>query len=67
MCKSSQLEQAANAQRSTPDRMADAISRFVGSMGFVYIHVVWFGVWIVLGTLPFIRPIGKSTRFRSHS
>jgi hypothetical protein len=27
-----QLEQAANAQRSTTDRMADAISRFVGPM-----------------------------------
>jgi uncharacterized membrane protein len=37
-----QLEDAANAQRTRTDRIADAISRFVGSMGFVYIHVIWF-------------------------
>ncbi|MFO0746657.1 MAG: DUF1003 domain-containing protein [Myxococcota bacterium] len=28
------------------DRVADAITRFSGSMAFVYVHVVWFGVWI---------------------
>ena len=27
-------------------RIADAITQFVGSMAYVYIHVVWFGVWI---------------------
>src|SRR5436853_7479590 len=47
-----QLEQVANAQRSRADKIADAISRFVGSMTFVYLHVAWFGVWIALGTLP---------------
>jgi len=49
-----QLEKAADAERSLTDRMADAISRFVGSMRFVYIHVVWFAAWIALSTLPFI-------------
>src|SRR5258707_15718785 len=29
------------------DRIADAITRFAGSMGFVYIHIIWFAVWIV--------------------
>jgi uncharacterized membrane protein len=35
-------------------RIADAITRFSGSMAFVWLHVVWFGVWIVLngGWLP---------------
>jgi uncharacterized membrane protein len=28
-------------------RMADAITRFTGSMAFVYIHGVLFGAWIV--------------------
>ena len=28
--------------------MADAITRFAGSMSFVYLHVGWFAVWIVL-------------------
>src|SRR3954463_6598930 len=49
-----ELEKAADAERSLTDRMADAISRFVGSMRFVYIHVIWFAAWIALSTLPFI-------------
>ncbi len=28
------------------DRIADAITRFSGSMPFVFLHVVWFGAWI---------------------
>jgi uncharacterized membrane protein len=28
------------------DRIADAITTFSGSMPFIYIHVVWFALWI---------------------
>jgi uncharacterized membrane protein len=35
-------ERGANVQ----NRVADAITRFAGSMVFVYVHVVWFAVWI---------------------
>jgi uncharacterized membrane protein len=49
-----QLEKSAEAERSLTDRLADSISRFVGSMAFVYIHVAWFGIWIAVFTLPFI-------------
>ena len=35
---------AANAQL----RVADAITRFAGSMPFVYIHAVVFGVWMLV-------------------
>ena len=45
-----QLEEAASARRSRADRIADYISRFVGSMSFVYIHVAWFAVWILCNT-----------------
>jgi uncharacterized membrane protein len=31
------------------NRIADAITTFAGSMPFVYVHVVWFTVWIALG------------------
>jgi uncharacterized membrane protein len=31
------------------NRVADAITRFAGSMPFVYIHVIWFTAWIALG------------------
>jgi uncharacterized membrane protein len=30
-------------------RIADRITQFAGSMLFVYVHVVWFAVWIGLG------------------
>jgi uncharacterized membrane protein len=32
-------------QATLQHRIADAVSRFAGSMAFVYIHVVVFGVW----------------------
>jgi uncharacterized membrane protein len=35
--------------QSLQDRVADKITAFSGSMTFVYIHVVWFGLWIGLG------------------
>jgi uncharacterized membrane protein len=31
------------------NRVADQITRFAGSMRFVYIHAIWFSLWIVLG------------------
>ena len=31
------------------NRAADQITRFAGSMKFVYIHAVWFSLWIGLG------------------
>jgi uncharacterized membrane protein len=46
-----ELERTANAKRTRADRIADAISNFVGSMLFVYLHVIWFAVWIILNTI----------------
>jgi uncharacterized membrane protein len=28
------------------DRIADRITQFAGSMPFVYVHIVWFALWI---------------------
>jgi len=36
-----------NAKKSTEERIADKITRFTGSMLFVYLHLLIFGVWIV--------------------
>jgi uncharacterized membrane protein len=36
------------AVKRAQDRAADAITSFAGSLQFVYIHSVWFGIWIVL-------------------
>jgi uncharacterized membrane protein len=40
---------AANA-RTLQARIADIITSFSGRMIFAYVHVVWFGVWILLNT-----------------
>jgi uncharacterized membrane protein len=29
-------------------RIADAITAFAGSMAFVYVHVVWFTLWVTI-------------------
>jgi uncharacterized membrane protein len=31
------------------NRIADRITDFAGSMRFVYLHILWFGLWIGLG------------------
>jgi uncharacterized membrane protein len=36
--------------RSRQDRLADAMTSVSGRIVFVYIHAVWFGLWIVLNT-----------------
>src|SRR3954466_16366938 len=49
-------EQAAMA-RGVQDHLADLITTFSGRVAFVYLHVAWFGVWILLNTGRFgIRP-----------
>jgi uncharacterized membrane protein len=29
-------------------RIADAITAFAGSMAFVYVHIVWFALWVTI-------------------
>ena len=47
-----QLEATKAAERSPADRIADAITHFCGSMAFVYVHVGWFGGWMLWHLLP---------------
>ena len=44
------LRTKAARERSLQDRIADAITSFSGRMLFAYVHVVWFGIWILLNT-----------------
>lgn len=43
---------------SAQERAAAAISRFAGSMLFVYLHIVFFGIWIIanVGWIPGVSP-----------
>jgi uncharacterized membrane protein len=53
--------QQEDERKSTQDRVADRITRFTGSMRFVYLHLALFGAWIVinLGVTP-IPPFDES-------
>src|SRR3954471_1642103 len=43
------LEHTEDRARDAQNRIADAITRFSGSMTFVYLHVIWFACWIGFG------------------
>src|SRR5215470_3724445 len=43
------VEDARRRAESFENRVADRITAFSGSMRFVYLHALWFGLWIGLG------------------
>ena len=45
-----QLRTKAARERGLQGRLADAITSFSGRMIFAYVHIVWFGIWILLNT-----------------
>jgi uncharacterized membrane protein len=53
----SKLETAAREQRTSGDRIADKIAQFCGSMTFVWVHIVWFGLWVGYNLLPGVKHI----------
>jgi uncharacterized membrane protein len=53
------LEHTKERQGSLQNRVADGITRFAGSMAFVYLHVIWFVLWILLRVEKF--PFGLLT------
>jgi len=40
------IKHADQRRQSLENRVADQITRFAGSMQFVYLHVIWFAAWI---------------------
>lgn len=44
------LRVKAQNRRSLQNVIADAITAFSGRMMFVYVHILWFAVWIILNT-----------------
>ena len=41
------LKHADQRRQHLENRIADQITRFAGSMLFVYLHIIWFAVWIL--------------------
>lgn len=52
-------EQLIRQLNSAEGKFAELISRWAGSISFVYIHVMWFGLWIIAnhGALKPIIPV----------
>lgn len=51
------LEQAYLRRRTLADRLADAIAAFTGTLWYVLLHIVWFGLWALVNRGVFgIRP-----------
>jgi uncharacterized membrane protein len=44
------LRMQADRDRGIQDRIADLITDFSGQLVFVYVHIIWFGGWILLNT-----------------
>ncbi len=44
------LRLKATRERTLQDRIADAITSFSGRMLFVYVHIAWFIIWLILNT-----------------
>ena len=44
------LRLQASRARGLQVRLADAITKFSGRLVFVYVHIVWFGLWILFNT-----------------
>lgn len=51
------LEKEAREQRTPTDRLAEKIAHFCGSMTFVWVHVIWFGGWILFNVIPGLRHV----------
>jgi uncharacterized membrane protein len=43
-----QLEESARQERTTSDRVVDAITEFCGTIAFVWLHIIWFTAWVGL-------------------
>jgi uncharacterized membrane protein len=51
-----EIEKEQKAKQTPGERISNAIAAFAGSMIFVYIHVIWFGAWILANTIFLRKP-----------
>ncbi|HEX5605361.1 MAG TPA: DUF1003 domain-containing protein [Candidatus Binatia bacterium] len=53
----SQLEQAALRSRSVAERVSDVLTKAVGSLSSIVLHLTWFTLWILIntGVLPIVQ------------
>jgi uncharacterized membrane protein len=56
----SRIHESVEKSRTWSDILADAIANFCGSMVFVWVHMVWFGSWLLLNAS---SPVPRSFRW----
>lgn len=45
-----EIEKEHKQNRTVGEKISEGIAAFCGSMVFVYVHVLWFGAWIILNS-----------------
>src|SRR3569832_1475394 len=48
ICTIVALRRAEDKRKTIQDRIADRITDFSGSMWFLYLHTIWFCLWILI-------------------
>lgn len=46
-----ELENAQRRKRTVAEQLSEVIAKFCGSMTFVYVHIAWFGFWIIFNDI----------------
>lgn len=49
------IEKAAHDSRTSVDRIADQIASFCGSIQFLWVHCIWFVLWLGVNSLPMFK------------
>ncbi len=49
------IEKVQRRNRTIGERISEVIARFCGSITFVWIHIAWFGTWILLNSVLGLR------------
>ncbi len=50
------LESATKAERTYTEHFAETVTRFCGSIRFIWVHLIWIGGWSVWNVLPKLKP-----------
>jgi len=50
-----ELEKSTKADRSHTERFAEVVTRFCGSIRFIWAHIVWLSLWSAWNTLPMLQ------------
>ena len=60
--QSKNYNELVRSEMRVQDKVADKVTGFAGSLNFVYLHGLWFGLWIALN----IGLIGAGVKFDSY-